>query len=109
MCLNLYFTNKISTLLLFALPAELTFVSIGLFSPKPTALNLSAEIFLPDKQFTTAAALPSERDWLNPFVPILSVCPSTLKLAVGYLRIIETIASRTGGVPSVNVVAPNAN
>ena len=27
---------------------------------------------------------------------------------VGF-KIIDTIASRTGGVPSVNVVAPNAN
>ena len=47
--LESYFTNKISTLLLFALPAELILVSIGLFSPKPTALNLSEDTFLVDK------------------------------------------------------------
>ena len=35
--------------------------------------------------------------------------PSTEKLAVGYFSITETILSRTGGVPSVKTLAPNAN
>ena len=41
-----YFTNLISTLLLFALPALLILVSIGIDSPNPDALSLDPETFL---------------------------------------------------------------
>ena len=80
---------------MLALPALVLLESIGLDSPYPWEDNLKASIPWLVKYSFTAFALESDNLWLSVSLPTLSVCPSTVNLAVGYSLSIPIISANT--------------
>src|SRR5690606_4807137 len=86
-----YLLRLISTLLFSFLPAAVLLEAIGRSSPYPIADNLNSSIPWSTKYCFTASALASDRLLFNLSLPVLSVWPSTVNLALGNFSKISVI------------------